>query len=102
MLGSLPDLLGLDYTGELMMTSSRHCTSKAEECARLGRCAETLPMRVALSNTERIWIRLADQCQRLGELTQLVAQTWPAGGLQQYDSAAVPISQLNRAVPGLE
>jgi hypothetical protein len=32
-------------------------------------------MRVALSNVERTWLRLADQCQRLEELMKVIAET---------------------------
>jgi hypothetical protein len=53
-----------------MMTSERQCESKAKECARLTPYVETAPMRVALSNVERTWLRLADQCRRLDELIE--------------------------------
>ena len=54
------------------MISLKECLKKAEECARLTRYAETPQMRVALSNFERTWLRLADQCRRLEELIENV------------------------------
>ena len=58
-----------------MMVSLKQCLKKAEECARLTRYADTPQMRVALSNFERTWLRLADQCRRLEELIETVEGT---------------------------
>jgi hypothetical protein len=55
-----------------MVVSLKQCLKKAEECARLTRYADTPQMRVALSNFERTWLRLADQCRRLEELIETV------------------------------
>jgi hypothetical protein len=55
-----------------MMTSPNQCLRKAEACARLTRYAETPQMRVALSNFERTWLRLAEQCRRVEELLESV------------------------------
>jgi hypothetical protein len=56
----------------IMMASLKQCLKKAEECARLTRYADTPQMRVALSNFERTWLRIADQCRRLEELIETV------------------------------
>lgn len=50
------------------MASSGQCLTKAEECARLTGYVETPQLRVARSNAERTWLKLADQCRRLEEL----------------------------------
>ena len=55
-----------------MMVSPGQCQQKAEECARLTRYVETPRMRVALSNVERTWLKLADQCRRLEELIEVL------------------------------
>jgi hypothetical protein len=55
-----------------IMTSGVECRKKAEECARLAREPQTRSTRVLLSNMERMWLRLADQCERLEELRNLM------------------------------
>jgi len=55
-----------------MVVTLKQCLKKAEECARLTRYAETPQMRVALSNFERTWVRLADQCRQLEKLIEAV------------------------------
>jgi hypothetical protein len=59
------------------MVSPGECQRKAQECARLERYVETPQMKVALSNVERTWLRLADQCQRLEDLMEVIAESHP-------------------------
>jgi len=40
----------------------------------LERHATSLPMKVAFSNAERLWIRLAEQCERVGKSAASVAE----------------------------
>jgi hypothetical protein len=56
------------------MASSAECKARAEECAHLERHATSLPMKVAFSNAERLWIRLAEQCERVGKSAASVAE----------------------------
>jgi hypothetical protein len=68
-----------------MMVSPGHCQRKAEECARLTPYVETRRMRVALSNVERTWLKLADQCRRLEELLEDIESPAIAPALESVD-----------------
>jgi hypothetical protein len=72
-----------------MMTSPHQCLRKAETCARLTRYAETPQMRVALSNFERTWLRLAEQCRRVEELLESVERPAAAAPIDrpEFDAA---------------
>src|SRR4051812_18863336 len=68
-------------TSGIMMSPSQ-CEGKAEDCARLARSVNTPQMRVALSNGERAWIRLADQCARLEAFIKVMAENHPTVGIE--------------------
>jgi hypothetical protein len=69
------------------MVSAGQCLKKAEECGRMTRYAETPLLRVALSNVERTWLKLADQCRRLEELIEVIESPAIAPALDSADYA---------------
>jgi hypothetical protein len=69
------------------MGSAGQCKHKADECARLKPYADTPPLRVALSNVERTWLKLADQCRRLEELIEVVESPTMAPSMDGADDA---------------
>jgi hypothetical protein len=44
------------------------CRAKADQCGRLADEAQSRERKVTLSNMERTWLKLADQCDRLESL----------------------------------
>jgi len=78
-----------------MMISPKQCLIKAEECAQLTRYAATPQMRVARSNAERTWWKLADQCRRLEKLIEAteVPATEPMIDSDRPDLDAAPPKQ---------
>jgi hypothetical protein len=88
------------------MASPDQCLEKAEECGRLTRYAETPLLRAALSNVERAWLKLADQCRRLEALIDVIESPALAPAMDSADCPDVDYSLMeeenNRALQRID